>query len=82
MGVASEHDLVSPVAKRVEGVEEFLLRLGLVAQEVDVVDDEDLGGTVPLPEAGDRPRSEARHELVEELLARQVSHLEVRSPDP
>ena len=41
--VAGEDELAAGLVERVEGVEELLLGLGLALQELDVVDEQDVG---------------------------------------
>ncbi len=49
-GIAGEHDLPGGLVQVVEGVEELFLRALAVAQEVDVVDDEDVHVAVAVAE--------------------------------
>ena len=49
--VAGDDDLLVGVVQRVEGVEELLLRLLLVLQELDVVDEQDVDVAVAPAEA-------------------------------
>ena len=49
--VGGEHELAAEVVQRVEGVEELLLGLGLRREELDVVDEQDVGVAVAALEA-------------------------------
>ena len=57
--VAGDHELPARVVQRVEGVEELLLGLGLAGQELDVVDQQDVGVAIGVLEALERPLTTA-----------------------
>ena len=58
--VGGEHELAAGVVERVEGVEELLLGLGLGLEELDVVDEQDVGAAVARLEARRCRRRAAR----------------------
>ena len=64
-----------PVEKGIERVEEFLLRAPLVGKELDVVDEEDVGLPVALPEFDERIVLDGVDELVGERLAGHIHDL-------
>ncbi len=77
--VGGDDDLSRRLVERVERVEELDLRLLLLGQELDVVDEQDVVVAVLLLEALDAAL--LRHcvdEVVGELLDRHVAHLEAR----
>ena len=51
--VGGEHELAAALVERVEGVEELLLGARLALEELDVVDEQDVGVAVALLEALD-----------------------------
>ena len=75
--IAREHDLFMAVEERVEGVEEFLLRTLLAAEELDVVDQEQIGLAIALAEFDQVVVLDRVDELVDEKLAREIHHLRV-----
>ena len=70
--VARQDDLAVPLVQLVERVEKFFLAAVLVRDEVDVVDDQDLGLAVLAPERVELPPLDRGDELVDEELARDV----------
>ena len=66
-----------PVEERVEGVEKFLLRALLAAEELDVVDQEQIGLAVAFAEFDQVVVLDRVDELVDEKLAREIHHLGV-----
>ena len=73
--VAGENDLFVAVVERVEGVEEFLLGAFLAGEELDVVDEQDIGLAVFFAEFHQRAVLDGIDELVRELLAGEVNDL-------
>ena len=71
--VAGEHELAPGLVQRVERVEELLLGLGLAGEELDVVDQQDVGVAVGLLEAVERSRPERPDEVVGERLDGRVA---------
>lgn len=70
--VAGEDDLFVAVEEGVEGVEEFFLRAFFACEEVDVVDEEDVGLAEAFTEADDGVGLEGLDEEVGEFLAGDV----------
>ncbi len=62
------------VEERVEGVEKFLLRTLLAAEEMDVVDQEQIGLAIALAEFDQVVVLDRVDELVDEKLAREIHH--------
>src|SRR3954464_6266914 len=75
--VARKHNLFMAVEQRVERVKEFLLRSFLAAEKLDVVDQQQIGLPVLLPEFNQRGMLDRIDELVDEELARKIHHLGV-----
>ena len=73
--IAREDDLFMAVEERVEGVEEFFLRAFLAAEELDVVDQEQIGLAIAFAEFDQRAVLDRVDELVDENLARKVHDL-------
>ena len=73
--VAGENDLFAAFEERIEGVEELLLRALFAGEELDVVDEQDVGLAVPATEFDQGIRLNGIDELVGEGLAAHVSHL-------
>ena len=72
--VGGEHDLLLLVAQGVEGVEELLLDLGLLGQEMDVVDQEQVGHAEAVAEILELAVLQGVDVGDEELLAGGVDH--------
>ena len=70
--VGGDDDLLVGVVESVEGVEELFLRLDFSAQELDVVDEQDVDVAVAALEAGRLVVADAVDELVGELLRADV----------
>ena len=66
--VGGEDELAAGLVQRVEGVEELLLGLRLALEELDVVDEQDVGVAEARLEALDVARLQRRDELVREAL--------------
>ena len=66
--IAGEDDLAATLVERVEGVEELLLHRLLPLQEVDVVDEKEVGFAKAAAEIGRRAVLDGGDELVGELL--------------
>ena len=58
--VGGQHQLAAEVVQGVEGVEELLLGLGLRREELDVVDEQDIGVAIAALEARPCPRPAGR----------------------
>ena len=71
--VAGEHELAPGLVQRVEGVEELLFGAGLAGQELDVVDQEDVGVAVGVLEGAQGLGAERADEVVGEGLGRRVA---------
>ena len=78
--IAGEHDLARVVEELVEGVEELLLRAVLALEEVHVVDQQHVHLAVFLAELREGLLLDRFHELIRELLARDVAHDGVALP--
>src|SRR5690606_27761554 len=72
--VSRKHDLLARLVQRVEDVEEFLLRLLLAAEELYVVDDEQVNLAVEQRELADAVVLDGLDELGGEALAGDVEH--------
>ena len=72
LAVRADDDLFVPLVEGVERVEELLLTLPLVAEELDVVDQEDVHVAVALLELGHLRGADRLDELVQELLRAEV----------
>ena len=72
--VGRDDDLPAAVDQRVEGVEELFLGAVLAADELDVVDHQQVDRAEQLLEAHGVLRAQGAHELVHELLGREVDH--------
>src|SRR4051812_38789912 len=72
--IARKDDLFMAVEESVEGVKEFLLRTLFAAEELNVVDQEQVGLTITLPEFDQRTVLNRIDEIVNEYLAREVHH--------
>src|SRR5690606_23846248 len=72
--VARRHDLPSALMQRIEDVEELLLRLLLSAEELDVVDDQQVDVPIEEAELVDSIMLDGLHEVRREALARYVEH--------
>ena len=72
--VAGEDDLFVAFEQGVEGVEEFLLGLHLAGDELDVVNEEDIGLAEAFAEASERVRLNGVDVLVDEFLTGTVHH--------
>ena len=75
--IARKHDLLMSVEERVESVEEFLLRPFFAAEELDVVDQKQIGLAIPLPKFDQVTVLDRVDELVDEKLAREIHHFGV-----
>ena len=71
--IGGQHELAAEVVQRVEGVEELLLGLGLGREELDVVDEQDVGVAVAALEAVHVAALQGGEELVGEGLDRRVA---------
>ena len=71
--IGGEHELAAGVVQRVEGVEELLLGPGLGREELDVVDEQDVGVAIARLEAVDVAGAKRGEELVGEGLDRRVA---------
>src|SRR5688572_13164099 len=65
------------IEERVEGVEELLLRAFLAAEELDVVDQQQVRLAITLPELYQRAVLDRVDEFVDEELTREIHHLRV-----
>ena len=74
--IGGQHELAAEVVQRVEGVEELLLGLGLGGEELDVVDEQDVGVAVAALEAVHVAALQGGEELVGERLDRRVADAE------
>ena len=72
--VAREDELAAGLVQRVEGVEELLLGLRLALQELDVVDEQDVGVAEARLEVVDVAGLQRRDELVREALGGRAAH--------
>src|SRR5215211_8195395 len=72
--VAGEDELAAGVMQRIEGVEELLLGLDLRLEELDVVDQQDVGAAEPRLEALDVTAVKRPDECVRERLDGRVPH--------
>ena len=72
--IAGQNQLPPGLIQGVEGVEELLLGPGLAREELDVVDEQDVGVAVGALEPFERPRSEGADEVVRERLGRGVAN--------
>ena len=75
--IARKHDLFMPVEERVEGVEKFFLRALLAAEELDVVDQEQIGLPIAFAEFHQLVVLDRVDEFVDEKLARKIHDLRV-----
>ena len=75
--IAREDDLLMAVEERVEGVEKFLLGALLAAEELDVVDQEQVRLAVALAEFDQVVVLDRVDEFVDEEFAREIHHLGV-----
>ena len=75
--IAREHDLFMPVEESVEGVEKFFLRTFFAAEELDVVDQKQIGLAITFPEFDQVVVLDRVDELVDEQLAREIHHFGV-----
>ena len=73
--VGGDHDLAILIDQRVEGVEEFFLRRFLAADELDIVDHQQIDRAELLLEVHRRLEAQCADELVHELLGREVDDL-------
>ncbi|GBD41128.1 hypothetical protein HRbin39_00506 [bacterium HR39] len=78
--VGGNHDLASSLDQRVEGMEELLLGAVLAADELDVVHHQHVDRAEHLLEVHGVFLAERPHELVHELLGRQVDDAPLRRP--
>src|SRR5436305_9390272 len=75
--VAREHNLFVAVEQRIEGVKKFLLRAFLAAEKLNVVNTEQIGLAITLPEFDQIVVLNRVDEFVDEKLARKINHLGV-----
>src|SRR4029077_4783152 len=73
LAVARDHELAAGLVEGVEGVEELLLGTELVGQELDVVDEQNVGVAEALAEATALAAADGADELARELLDRHVT---------
>jgi len=66
--IAREHELAAGLVQGVEGVEELLFGLQLVGQELDIVDEEDVGAAEAVAEAGGVVGAQGADEVAREVL--------------
>ncbi len=75
--IAREHDLFMPVEEGVERVEKFLLRALFAAEELNVVDQQQIGLPVAFAKFDQVIVLDGVDEFVDEKFARKVHHLRV-----
>jgi hypothetical protein len=75
--IGAEDQLLARLVEGVEGVEELLEDLFLALQELDVVEEEDVHAPIPRLELVHLAATDAVDEVVEEVLRRDVPHLEL-----
>ena len=75
--IAGEDDLLAAVAKRVEGVEEFLLRAVLAGEELDVINQEHIDLPVAFAEFLEFAVLDGADVVVGELFGGDVENLQV-----
>src|SRR3954471_820048 len=73
--IARENDLLMAVEERVERVEEFFLRPFLAAEELNVINQQEISLAITLPELHQVVVLNRVDEVVDEQLAREVHHL-------
>src|SRR5436190_24065833 len=75
--VARKHDLLMPVEKRVERVEKFFLRALFAAEELDVVNQEQIGLPIAFAKFDEVVVLDGVDEFVDKKFARKVHDLGV-----
>jgi hypothetical protein len=76
--VARDDDLPVRLVEVVERVKELLLGALLARDELDVVDQQEIDGAIPVPEVGRLVVADGADQLVGELLGREVLDTELR----
>src|SRR5437588_10807418 len=75
--IGRKHDLFVSVEKRIERMKKFLLRTFFAAEKLNVVNTEQIGLAITLPEFDQIVVLNRVDEFVDEKLARKINHLGV-----
>ena len=73
--IGADNDLFVGLVQGIKGMEEFLLHLFFAGDELDVVDDQHVGGAVVAGEIGRLAEAQGVDEFLHELLGRYIEYL-------
>src|SRR3546814_15882502 len=79
--IRCQYDLLATINRRIEGVEELLLRALLVGKEVNIVDQQGVDGAVQILELVHASMPDGRGEMIHPLFGADIDHARARSEE-